>query len=279
VASAREVLDVSRAVLNGQDGWVAVLRAYMDESGTHGGSPVVTVGLYVGKPRTWEAWTKDWNANKKPIKVFHAVDCHNRTEEFDGWDRPTRDAYAARLLPVLGRHPIMGILIGIHMDTFKLAMAPYPELRVMFGTPYTACFQWTVQTLIAMMDERGDRQRVAFFHESNDYEKEAEAAFAYVKAEKLLTKRIVSLTFGGKDDYVPLQAADTVAYEGNHLLRDPSKPERKPWKAMNPGADSDPEKRRIRVLHFGRDNMDWLIAKLSDFRSRLLAAGWDGKVV
>ena len=25
-------------------------KAYMDESGTHAGSPVVTVGLYVGKP-------------------------------------------------------------------------------------------------------------------------------------------------------------------------------------------------------------------------------------
>jgi hypothetical protein len=32
-------------------------------------------------------------------------------------------------------------------------------------------------------------------------------------------------------------------------------------------------------LHFGKDNMGRLISDLSDFRSRLLAAGWDGKVV
>jgi hypothetical protein len=157
-------------------------------------------------------------------------------------------------------------------------MAPNPELRAMFGTPYTACFQWTVQTLLAMMDEHGDRQRVAFFHECNDYKKEAEAAFAYVEKEKLLTPRDISLTFGGKGSYVPLQAADVVAYEGNHLLRDPSKPERKPWKAINPGADADPEKRRIRVLHYGKNNMDKLMSSLSALRSRLLAGGWDGKV-
>ena len=35
MSSARDVLEVSRAVLNGKDGWVAVLKAYMDESGTH----------------------------------------------------------------------------------------------------------------------------------------------------------------------------------------------------------------------------------------------------
>jgi len=285
VSSARDVLEVSRAVLSGKDGWVAVLKAYMDESGTHDNSPVVTVGLYVGKPRTWQAWTKDWNAHKrnvpagrKPIKVYHSVDAHNRAEEFEGWTQPERNAYVANLLPVIGRHPIMGILIGIHMDTFRAAMAPNPELRAMFGTPYTACFQWTVQTLLAMMDEHGDRQRVAFFHECNDYKKEAEAAFAYVEKEKLLTPRDISLTFGGKGSYVPLQAADVVAYEGNHLLRDPSKPERKPWKAINPGADADPEKRRIRVLHYGKNNMDKLMSSLSALRSRLLAGGWDGKV-
>ena len=285
MSSARDVLEVSRAVLNGKDGWVAVLKAYMDKSGTHDNSPVVTVGLYVGKPSIWAAWTKDWNANKrkvprgrKPIKVYHSVDAHNRDGEFEGWTQPERNAYVANLLPVIGRHLILGVLIGIHMDAFRAAMVPYPELQEMFGTPYAACFQWAVQTMTEMLDERGSRQRVAFFHESNDYKKEAEAAFAYVEKETLITPRSISLTFGGKDDYVPLQAADVVAYEGNHLLRDPSKPERLPWKALNPGAESDPEKRRIRVLQFGKTNMDWLINSLADFRIRLLAAGWNGKV-
>ena len=112
----------------------------MDESGTHAGSPVVTVGLYVGKPRTWQAWTKDWNAKKNPIKVYHAVDAHNRDGEFKGWDRPKRNAFVAKLLPVLARHPIMGVAVGINMDAFRAAIKPHAELREMFGTPYAACF-------------------------------------------------------------------------------------------------------------------------------------------
>jgi hypothetical protein len=280
MGSAQGVLESSRAFLNGQPGRVAVLKAYVDESGTHAGSPVVVVGLYVGKPKVWAEWTKDWNRNKKPIKVYHAVDCHNRIGEFDGWDRPTRDAFAAKLLPVLGRHSIIGITVGIHMGAFEAAMKPRPELRAMFGTPYASCFQWTVQTLISMLDEKGDKQRIAFFHECNNDEKDAEAAFAYVKTHKILNKRAVTLAFGGKDDYVPLQAADVLAYESNHLLRDPDKPDRLPWKAMNPGADKHhPEKYRVRVLHYGKNNMQELISLLSGFREKLLAQGWDGKIV
>ncbi|MGA7383655.1 MAG: hypothetical protein WBW81_02835 [Methylocella sp.] len=177
MTSAQQVWEISRAVLADQDGWIAVLRAFMDESGTHDDSPVVVVGLYVGKSKAWVGWTKDWNRNKNPIKVYHAVDCHTRTGEFEGWGRAERDAFVAKLLPVLEHHPIMGIVVGIHMGAFRTAMESRPELREMFGTPYTACFQWSVQTLISMMEEKGDNQRIAFFHECNDYEKEAEGHF------------------------------------------------------------------------------------------------------
>jgi hypothetical protein len=278
MSTAQQVWEISRAALADQDGWIVVLRAFMDESGTHDNSPVVVVGLYVGKPKVWVEWTKDWNRNKKPIKVYHAVDCHNRDREFKGWERPKRDAFVAKMLPVLGRHPIVGIVVGIHMVAFRAAMESHPELREMFGTPYTACFQWAVQTLISMLEEKGDNQRIAFFHESNDYEEEANAAFSYLKAQKVLNNRIMTLTFGGKDDFVPLQAADVLSYEGNHLLRDPSKPRRLPWEIMNPGADVDPEKFRIRVLHYGENNMQELISRLSGFRQFLLASGWDGEV-
>jgi hypothetical protein len=258
----------------------------MDESGTHGGSPVVTVGLYVGKPSNWQGWTKDWNrhkrnvpAGRKPIKVYHSVDAHNRTEEFDGWDRPERNDYCAQLLPVIARHKILGVAVGIHMKAFDAAMQPHPELRAMFGTPYTACFQWTVETFLQMMDEKGSTQRVAFFHESNDYEAEANAAFAYVEQQRRITKRPISLTFGGKGDFVPLQAADVLAYEANHTLRDPLKPTRPAWEAINPGADANPDESRIRLRHYGQNNMPELIRLLSGFRAKLLAQGWDGKVV
>jgi Protein of unknown function (DUF3800) len=278
MSSARDVLELCRAVLNGRDGWVIVLKAYMDESGTHGDSPVVTVGMYAGKPSVWQGWTVDWNRNKRPIKVYHSVDAHNRDGEFKGMERDERNKFCAKLLPVIARHKILGVAVGIHMGAFRTAMESRPELLAMFGTPYTACFQWAVQTFLAMMDENNDTQRVAFYHECNDYQEEARAAFAYVEAQRKLLSTRRSLTFGGKGDFVPLQAADVLAYESNHKLRDPSKPTRLPWEAINPGADANPEESRIRLLHYGQANMDKLISLLGGYRQRLLASGWDGKV-
>jgi hypothetical protein len=279
MSSARDVLELCRAVLNGQDGWVIVLKAYMDESGTHGDSPVVTVGMYAGKPSAWQAWTADWNRNKRPIKVYHSVDAHNRDGEFKGWERDERNQFCAKLLPVIARHKIVGLSVGIHMGAFRAAMASRPELLAIFGTPYTACFQWAVESFLLMMDENHSVQRIAFFHECNDYQEEAKAAFAYVEAQRrLVNTRRISLAFAGKDDFVPLQAADVLAYEANHKLRDPSRPTRLPWEAINPGADADPNESRIRLLHYGEANMSKLISLLDGYRQRLLASGWDGKV-
>jgi len=97
-------MDLSRAVLAGQDGFVAVIKVYMDESGTHDGSPVVTVAAYYAKPKVWRDFTKDWNTRKRPIKIFHAVDCQNLENEFSGWKPKRRDEFVKQLLPVIPAH-------------------------------------------------------------------------------------------------------------------------------------------------------------------------------
>jgi hypothetical protein len=38
------------------------LHAFMDESGIHDGSPVVTVAMYVAQQPDWRAFVRDWNA-------------------------------------------------------------------------------------------------------------------------------------------------------------------------------------------------------------------------
>jgi len=93
-----------------------------------------------------------------------------------------------------------------------------------------------------------------------------------------LRKKPITLTFGSKADFVPLQAADVLAYEPNHKLRDPSKPTRIPWEIINPGADADKSESRIRLMHYGKDNMSELVRLLSEYRVKLLAQGWDGEV-
>ena len=63
---------------------MTLLKTFMNESGIHGGAPVVAVAGDISRPKHWRAWTKDWNKAEKPIKVLHSTDCAHCRGEFDG---------------------------------------------------------------------------------------------------------------------------------------------------------------------------------------------------
>jgi hypothetical protein len=246
-------------VLGEADGHVIVIKVAMDESGVHDASPVLTVGAYVARPRPWEAWTRRWNVAKRPIKTFHAVDCANLVGEFKNWDKASRDALVVRLLDVMEESDIPGVVIGLHMDEFRSAMTGRDDLREIFGTPYTACFHWVTQTIVNIANELGSLERIGFVHECNDHQHEALDSFNWMKRNANPAARIIGIQFVGKEDYVPLQAADMLAYGGNKRLRDPSRPPRRPWRRLNPDE-------RVIAMHYGRENMPDLIDRLEKIR-------------
>jgi hypothetical protein len=216
-----------------QDGEVVVLKVYMDESGVHDNSPVLTVAAYLARPSDWRKWTRRWNATKKPIKVCHATDAANLHGEFEGWTEERVAELAAKLCAVTTEADFPGIVIGIHMDEFRKAIAARPDLKPVFPTPYVACFQWIVQAILNIQASCGTSRRIGFVHECNAYQHEALDAFNWVSEHANPQGTVVSLQFGTKAEFVPLQAADILAYEGNKRLRDPKRPERRPWKALD----------------------------------------------
>jgi hypothetical protein len=247
-----------------------VLKAFIDESGIHDGSPVLTVAAYLGRQNVWRDWAKKWNVAKRPIRVCHAADAANLKGEFEGWTHNDVGELAKKLLPIIANVELAGMVIGIHMGEYRKSIAGHPELESLLGNPYSACFHWLVSTIIDIANKQKSGERIAFIHETNDYQGEALSAFAWIKEDVNMKNRNVSLTFGSKEEYVPLQAADILAYEGNKRFRDPDRPPRRSWTALNP---TD----KIIQGHFGKHNMDRLIADLSKVHADLLAAGWDGK--
>jgi hypothetical protein len=160
MGSARLVYEMSRFALAEAAGRVIVIKVPMDESGVHDDSPVLTVAAYLGRPSDWRSWTKRWNAAKRPIRVFHSTDCQNLRGEFKGWDEGRRDHLVIRLLDVMEEADLPGVVIGIQMDEFRKAMAARKDLLAIFGTPYVACFQWVVQTIINIATELGREERI-----------------------------------------------------------------------------------------------------------------------
>lgn len=234
MSSAQEVWELSRAILADHDGFIAVLSIYMDESGTHDRSPVVTAAACLAPPKEWRDWTKVWNRRKQPINVFHANECANLWGEFEGWADDDRNKFVAQLLPTIAEHRITQFVIGIRLNDYHEVCQSYPRLGKVIGTPYNACFQLVLQDILDWLDTIPDTQRLAFFHENNDYSAELAMTFRLCKELTDKGRRVMSLTFGSKDDYTPLQVADILAYEGNKRIRNPDTPDRRAWKAINP---------------------------------------------
>lgn len=239
---ASEVLELSRAFLPNPDGVreppgsVMVLKVFMDESGNDEGSPVVTVAAYLGLPRAWEKWTRAWNRQKRPIHVFHSSDCSALQGEFLGWTLPEKNEFCAKLLPIIGEAEIVGFASGIRLSDYREIKDEYPELAEVVGDrPEAACFQWVLDNILTKdnaLKPPGQPQTIAVVHEVNDYQGVAQAAFDYLAERD--PDRKMTLTFGTKAAYPPLQAADVLAYETNRRLRDLNAPDRKSWKAINP---------------------------------------------
>lgn len=179
--SAQQVVEFGRAFLGNERGKIVVLQVYMDETGIHDDAPFVAVAAYVGRPQEWRAWTRDWNAAKRPIKVFHSTDCSSLRGEFKEWDILRRDQFVANLLPVIRNHEFVGVVIGINLNNLNEATEGKEELIIMFGTPYGACFQWVITTILDIADGYGSTERIAFIHETNGFKNEAFESFEFAK--------------------------------------------------------------------------------------------------
>lgn len=235
MGSAQYVWELSRALLCDEDGIVAFLRVCLDESGTHEGSQVVIVGAAWAKPSSWKAWTRDWNAAKRPIKVHHSVECHSRKGEYCGWSREQRDDYVKRILPVIPKHKIQGRIAGLDVNAYRERLADRPDIMHLFGEPYVACLNWVLSDIcdVAMREGHG---RLAFVHEINGYQDEVLHLFGRIQRSYPSLK--LTMAFAAKGDYVPLQCADVFAYEGNHTLRNTDAPVRKPMQVIDPTGNS-----------------------------------------
>jgi hypothetical protein len=208
-----------------------LIQVFFDESGTHEPSEVIISGVAWAAEETWRRWTFDWQVQKQPIKVYHAVDCHNRDGEFAGWGRAKRDGYVKGLLPVVARHEIEGRIAGFHRQVLEREMRSRPDVRHWMGDPYLTAFAFALRRTWDVLAARGHRE-IMFVHEVNEYREAIREHFELQKRKH--PNSLAMLRFGGKADFVPLQCADILAYEGNHQLRAPEKGLRRPLLALDP---------------------------------------------
>lgn len=101
------VADLFRVLLPREqpNGWLAMLTAYFDDSGTHGHSNIVLMAGVFGTEAEMRSLELLWqhvlddplDGRKPPVGRFHMAECQDSRGEFEGWKRVEVDYFCHKL--------------------------------------------------------------------------------------------------------------------------------------------------------------------------------------
>ncbi len=176
---------------------IAVLEAYLDESGTHGGSPVVCVGGYVGNRKEWYSFDKEWHPKLKKagVSYFHTTN-------------PKCSPLKMPLALAIEKRNLKGMVCSINSQIYNLQTNA--QFRSSMGNPYAVCtFSCAIE--ICKWAEKNKFGHVSFIIE----EGQPNAKFVVRILTLLMNNHdfnIAGVMLGRKEDFLPLQAADFLSH-------------------------------------------------------------------
>ncbi len=201
---------------------VSMLTAYCDESGTDEKNRVAVVAGYIGQVSEWREFEKQWVPvlKKRPYRVsmMHRADLetwHGEFTEDKGWDPNRRKSFLRELHPIIKSRTKVALGTAVIKKDWAEVMPSW--LRRFFGGVYGWCAH---ECLVASRvwcerPNRGYRHPIEWIFEKGAVgQGQVAAMFTELEAHPIYSKeyRIGPWSFACKN-VVPLQAADTLAYE------------------------------------------------------------------
>lgn len=215
-----------------------MLKAYFDDSGTHEGSLVTALGGCVAQIEQWVYFEQEWRGvlEEEHVKIFHMTDLESLRGEYEGWDEERKRRFIGRMLKIISpwaKRQIASLVIAKDYDD---VVPPWAKKIPAFGDKYNFCFQMCLgQTMnwVASLDPpmpAGDQ--IAFMFEQQDrVEGVTSANYTKIKRFRDPDDKMGAFGFGAKSRFLPLQAADFIAYEAykhlDNLVKSSGRPLRK----------------------------------------------------
>lgn len=222
---------------------MTVFEANFDESGKLDDGKVVCVAGYLSTPEKWQRFSDVWieKLGEYGLSEFHMTDYENKQGPFKGLAENDRVELIGELCSLIRDHTCLSIAGAIltkdYNDIFKEDLKQrIPYLQ----DPYYLCFIYCLDLLVKQFDTLcPDDATVALVLEQNKgMEGRARQYFDEYKHKHRGhgAEKFADLVFRPKT-YVPLQAADVLAYESRKELinkvNDPARNVRKSLQALS----------------------------------------------
>ncbi|HUG48057.1 MAG TPA: DUF3800 domain-containing protein [Candidatus Limnocylindria bacterium] len=213
-----------------------ILTGYFDDSGTHAGSAVVVVAGFLSTTEQWAAFETEWREALRDFGLghFHMREFSQGVGPYKHWPEAQRRIRFGRLLDIVNDHIIGSFGTAVPVPSFERIFSAKAKAHV--GGPYglAASSIFLDVGKVAAEAWPNDDPWIAYVFESGT--RGAGQVLKVFQANEQDAKqkdrlRLLSLRLENKRQFVPLQAADILAYElYQHLPRqlgtDPRPPRR-----------------------------------------------------
>jgi Protein of unknown function (DUF3800) len=211
-----------------KDRIIVALRAYFDESGTHWSGPkasnVFVLCGYIAQESVWDdktenSFTGKWN-NVMHGKPFHATEMESNPQG------PDTKLALANLVNKCG---IIGIGGGLSIPAYRRLMLPYIQKKYAPCDPYLFLFADVICEAVKQAEmfvgENIDEPVAFVFAAHKRWSLAAHEFYNSVKGDVNVPLevrgRMGAIAFEDLDKFIPLQAADHLAFECYHYMNDP----------------------------------------------------------
>lgn len=211
--------------IDAKDKLIAMLTVYLDESGTDGRSPIVTVAGYISTVDLWEIFDVEWDAFAQSMEfdIYHRADLLSQRGEFlpeKGWDKERVEMVDLCAAGIISKYVLCGFAAFTRIETCEDVFpvrGPFTnrKLRKKFSHEYTLAGVKVVQLIAGWAKENGYTEPIRFVFEDGAKGK-GYLAEIITQAKKNVDADLVGLigglSFEDKKAVPQLQSADRLAH-------------------------------------------------------------------
>lgn len=202
--------------------WIAILEAYLDESGTHQDALLFVLAGYVAPEEVWRKVETKWQEMLDAIPMpeahqyFHAHDLEpplGQKQFRRHLDQNQRDDIKRKAVNIAVGSGIIGAAICVHIYPYEQILRP-----VLNEDPYLFAMKCMVSEFHHESKKfigESNTEIGFWFDNQQKWELEAHRQYAELRAAPNLpyNKRMGTVAFGNKKKFLPLQVADHLAYK------------------------------------------------------------------
>jgi len=202
---------------------VLTLTAYLDESGTHAGSEAIAMAGYMSTTQLWAGFEGEWAKALKAYGLdrFHMTDFAVGAGPYRTWGRQKSEYRFKKLVEIVNAHILASIGIVVPMKLYETVFSA--KAKRVCGGPYGLAASLIMIDAPKVLKKGSTDIQIAYVFEAG-----ARGAGQVLKRFQENLKdpdnrkhfKLLSLRFEDKRRFLPLQAADILAYElYKHLPR------------------------------------------------------------